>query len=63
MSINKIRLVARIDVKNEFAIKGIFLEGLRKVGNPNKMDRNYCNDGIDEIVYMDDMSPYYDRNS
>jgi len=60
---NKIRVVARIDVKNEFAIKGIHLEGLRKVGNPNEMARNYYNDGIDEIVFMDAVAAYYDRNS
>jgi len=60
---NKIRVVARIDVKNEFAIKGIHLEGLRKVGSPNAMARNYYNDGIDEIVFMDAVATYYDRNS
>jgi imidazole glycerol-phosphate synthase subunit HisF len=60
---NKIRVVARIDVKNEFAIKGIHLEGLRKVGNPNTMARNYYNNGIDEIVFMDAVAAYYDRNS
>lgn len=60
---NKVRIIARIDVKNEFAIKGIHLEGLRKVGNPNAMARNYYNDGIDEIVFMDAVAAYYDRNS
>ena len=60
---NKVRIIARIDVKNEFAIKGIHLEGLRKVGNPNEMARNYYNDGIDEIVFMDAVAAYYDRNS
>jgi imidazole glycerol-phosphate synthase subunit HisF len=60
---NKVRVIARIDVKNEFAIKGIHLEGLRKVGNPNAMARNYYNDGIDEIVFMDAVAAYYDRNS
>ncbi len=60
---NKVRIIARIDVKNEFAIKGIHLEGLRKVGNPNTMARNYYNDGIDEIVFMDAVAAYYDRNS
>ena len=60
---NKIRVIARIDVKNEFAIKGIHLEGLRKVGNPNDLARNYYDEGIDEIVFMDAVAAYYDRNS
>ena len=60
---NKVRIIARIDIKNEFVIKGIHLEGLRKVGNPNEMARNYYDDGIDEIVFMDAVAAYYDRNS
>ena len=60
---NKVRVIARIDVKNEFAIKGIHLEGLRKVGNPNEMAHDYYVNGIDEIVFMDSVAAYYDRNS
>lgn len=60
---SKIRVIARVDVKNEFAIKGIHLEGLRKVGNPNKMAFDYYNNGIDEIIFMDAVAAYYDRNS
>ncbi len=60
---NKKRIIARIDVKNEFAIKGIHLEGLRKVGDPNKMAIKYYDDGIDEIIFMDAVAAYYDRNS
>ena len=59
----KKRLIARIDVKNEFAIKGINLEGLRKVGDPNHLALNYYSSGIDEIVFMDAVAAYYDRNS
>lgn len=60
---NKIRIIARIDVKNEFAIKGIHLEGLRKVGNPNALAKKYYDAGIDEIIFMDAVAAYYDRNS
>lgn len=60
---NKIRIIARIDVKNEYVIKGIHLEGLRKVGDPNLLAKKYYEDGIDEIVFMDAVAAYYDRNS
>ena len=60
---NKIRVIARLDIKNEHVIKGIHLEGLRKVGNPNELALEYYNDGIDEIVFMDAVAAYYDRNS
>ncbi|EDZ62872.1 imidazole glycerol phosphate synthase, cyclase subunit HisF [Sulfurimonas gotlandica GD1] len=59
----KIRVIARIDIKNEHTIKGIHLEGLRKVGNPNEMALRYYEDGIDEIVLMDAVASLYDRNS
>ncbi len=60
---NKIRVIVRIDVKNEYVIKGIHLEGLRKVGKPNELAKRYYNDGIDEIIFMDAVAAYYDRNS
>lgn len=60
---NKIRIIARLDIKNEHVIKGIQLEGLRKVGNPNKLAKKYYEEGIDEIIFMDAVAAYYDRNS
>jgi imidazole glycerol phosphate synthase subunit HisF len=38
---NKIRIIARLDIKNEYVIKGIQLEGLRKVGNPNELAKKW----------------------
>ena len=35
------RVIARLDVKNQFVIKGIHLEGLRKVGDPNQLAKTY----------------------
>ena len=60
---NKIRIIARIDVKNEFVIKGIHLEGLRKLGDPNEIAKKYYNEGVDEIIFMDAVAAYYNRNS
>lgn len=60
---SKKRIIARLDVKNEHVIKGIHLEGLRKVGNPNELAKQYYEQGVDEIVFMDAVAAYYDRNS
>lgn len=60
---NKIRVIARIDVKGSHVIKGIHLEGLRKVGIPNEKAVKYYQEGIDEIIFMDAVAAYYDRNS
>ena len=59
----KKRIIARLDIKNEYVIKGIHLEGLRKVGNPNELAKKYYEQGIDEIIFMDAVAAYYDRNS
>ena len=59
----KLRLIARIDVKNEFVIKGIHLEGLRKVGDPNELAKDYYEAGVDEILFMDAVASLYQRNN
>ena len=59
----KSRIIARLDIKNDYVIKGIHLEGLRKVGNPNELARKYYSEGADEIILMDAVAAYYDRNS
>ena len=43
------RTIARIDIKNQSVIKGINLEGLRKIGNPENIAKEYYLNGIDEI--------------
>jgi len=62
-SMEKIRLIARLDIKAPNLVKGIQLEGLRKMGNPNVFARQYYKDGIDEILYMDIVASLYGRNS
>ncbi len=58
-----IRLIARLDIKGENLVKGIQLEGLRKLGDPNDFCQKYYAQGIDEIVYIDIVASLYERNS
>ncbi len=58
-----IRLIARLDIKTENVVKGVHLEGLRKVGKPGALARRYYEQGVDEIVYMDIVATLYQRNS
>jgi len=58
-----IRLIARLDVKAPNLIKGIHLEGLRVIGDPNMFARRYYDQGADELLYMDVVASLYDRNS
>ncbi len=59
----KIRLVARLDVKDVNLVKGIQLEGLRKLGDPNRFARDYYAQGIDELLYIDIVASLYNRNN
>lgn len=58
-----IRLIARLDVKAPNLVKGIQLEGLRKMGDPNEFALKYYLQGADEIFYADIVASLYERNS
>lgn len=58
-----LRLIARLDIKAPNLIKGIRLEGLRKLGDPQAFAQRYYRDGIDEILYMDTVASLYGRNT
>ena len=59
----KKRLIARLDIKNKNLIKGINLEGLRKIGDPYHFANNYYKNNIDEILFIDCVASLYKRNS
>ena len=56
------RVIARLDIKGPNLIKGVHLEGLRVIGNPNEYALKYYKDGIDEIIYIDPVASLYERN-
>jgi len=57
------RLIARLDIKMADLIKGIHLEGWRKIGNPWDFAKRYYDEGADELLYMDVVASLYDRNN
>ena len=59
---NNLRLIARLDIKGNNLIKGIQLEGLRKIGDPSQYAKKYYEDGADELIYMDTVASLYGRN-
>ncbi len=58
-----VRLIGRLDIKGPKVIKGIHLEGLRKMGDPHEIARRYYEAGIDELIYMDVVASLYGRNN
>ncbi len=60
---NYTRIIARLDIKSNKVVKGINLEGIRKVGDPQELAYKYYIQGIDEIIYMDVVASLYERNT
>jgi cyclase len=58
-----LRLIARLDIKGPNLIKGIQLEGVRVVGDPQTFARRYYQQGADEILYMDAVASLYNRDT
>ncbi|MCE9659475.1 MAG: imidazole glycerol phosphate synthase cyclase subunit [Burkholderiales bacterium] len=58
-----VRLIARLDIKGPNLIKGIHLEGLRVLGDPQEFARRYYAQGADELLYVDVVASLYGRNS
>ena len=58
-----VRLIARLDIIGPNLIKGIQLEGLRVIGDPQTHAQNYYAQGADELVYMDIVASLCGRNS
>lgn len=58
-----LRLIARLDIKGPNLIKGIHLEGLRVIGDPQQHAREYYEQGADELIYMDIVASLYGRNN
>ena len=57
------RVIARLDIKPPNLVKGVHLEGLRKIGNPSHFAEKYYYEGADEISYQDIVASLYGRNS
>ncbi|OIO39175.1 MAG: imidazole glycerol phosphate synthase subunit HisF, partial [Candidatus Omnitrophica bacterium CG1_02_46_14] len=60
---NSIRVIPRLDVKGPNVIKGVHLECLRIVGDPEELATRYYHEGADELIYMDIVASLYGRNN
>ncbi len=63
LTVGNFRLIARLDIKGPNLIKGIHLEGLRVIGDPQEHARRYYEAGADELIYMDVVASLYGRNN
>lgn len=59
---HNVRLIARLDIKGPNLIKGVHLEGLRVIGDPQEYARRYYEQGADELIYIDIVASLYGRS-
>jgi cyclase len=57
-----VRLVARLDIKGPNLIKGVHLEGLRVIGDPQEFATRYYQQDADELIYIDIVASLYGRS-
>lgn len=60
---SNVRIIPRLDIKGPNLIKGVHLEGLRVIGDPQEYALRYYQAGADELVYMDVVASLYGRNN
>ena len=59
---NSLRIVSRIDLKNDNVIKGFHLEGWKKLGRPINFAKKYYLNGADEIIFIDSVASLFSRD-
>jgi cyclase len=61
--VSNLRIIPRLDIKGKNLIKGVQLEGLRVMGDPQEFALGYYRAGADELIYMDIVASLYGRNN
>ena len=60
--VSNLRIIARLDVKVPFLVKGVQFEGLKKIGDPNEVAEKYYLEGVDEILFEDVVASLHEQN-
>lgn len=62
MTLRRPRLIPRLAVKGDSVVVTVNMEGLRKVGKPADLAKQYANQDTDELLYLDVVASLYGRN-
>jgi cyclase len=57
------RVIAKIDVKSSFVIKGVNFEGMRKIGKAKFFAKKYFKAGVDELIINDVNASLFGRST
>ena len=59
--IENFRIIPRFEIKENYLIKGMKMEGLKKIDDIHGKIKKYLNDGADELIIDDIVSSLYSR--
>lgn len=57
------RIIPCLDVKNGQVVKGVHFVGLKEIGNPIQLAKEYYEQGADELVFLDITATHEGRNT
>jgi len=57
----KTRIIAKLDCKPPYVIKPVLFDGVRKIDFPGKLAKEYDDQGVDEVIYLDVVSSLYNK--
>ena len=53
------RIISRLDIKQGILIKSIMFDGVRKLGSPDEFAKKYYQQGIDELILINNTGSLY----
>lgn len=53
------RIISRLDIKQNILIKSIMFDGVRKLGKPEEFAKKYYEEGIDELMLINNTGSLY----
>ena len=57
------RIIPCLDVKDGTTVKGVNFTNLKDVGDPVALGKRYCDEGADELVFLDITASYEKRKT
>ena len=58
-----VRIIPCLDIKDGRTVKGTSFQDLRDAGDPVELTKKYCNEGADELVFLDITATYEGRDT
>ncbi len=63
MKKKQIRIIPKLEIKNNNLIKTIFCEGLRVLGDPKEYAKKYYLEGADELLFLDNVATLMEKKN